>query len=63
MAFDTRQKVWAKQSGHHGYHRATIVMEINNGKAFLLRWRKQCWGNIIVCARNMRPLIASQGLT
>eukprot|EP00957_Ditylum_brightwellii_P155617 11845720-Ditylum_brightwellii.AAC.1 len=40
MAFNIGQKVWAKHSGCHGYHHATIVIEIDNGESFLLRWRK-----------------------
>eukprot|EP00957_Ditylum_brightwellii_P158432 12058616-Ditylum_brightwellii.AAC.1 len=61
MAFDIEQKVWAKCSGNHGYHHATIIMENDNSELFLLRWRNQCWDDSIICARNMRPFIASQG--
>eukprot|EP00957_Ditylum_brightwellii_P097680 7440170-Ditylum_brightwellii.AAC.1 len=60
MALNIGQKVWAKHSGCHGYHRVTIVMEIYNGESFLLRWRKDV---SVICARNMMPFIASHGLT
>ena len=62
MAFGIGQKVWAKPSGRRGYHRATIVDKIGNGEAFLLRWRKHNWNDSIICARNMRPYVASMGL-
>eukprot|EP00957_Ditylum_brightwellii_P202477 15330345-Ditylum_brightwellii.AAC.1 len=62
MTFKIGQKVWAKPAGRHGYHCASIVDEINNGEAFLLRWRKHDWNNSIVCARNMRPYVALMGL-
>ena len=62
MAFAIGQKVLEKPNGGRGYHRATIVMEIDNGEAFLLRWRKHNWNNSIVCARNMRPFVALMGL-
>eukprot|EP00957_Ditylum_brightwellii_P162220 12352344-Ditylum_brightwellii.AAC.1 len=59
MVVEIGQKVWAKPTGRHGYHRATIVDKIDNGEALLLRWRKRNWNNSNVCARNMRPYIAS----
>eukprot|EP00957_Ditylum_brightwellii_P163292 12433668-Ditylum_brightwellii.AAC.1 len=62
MAFNISQRVWAKHFANHGYHRATIVMEIDNGEAFLPRWRKQHWADSVICARNLRPLIASEGI-
>eukprot|EP00957_Ditylum_brightwellii_P169059 12867732-Ditylum_brightwellii.AAC.1 len=63
MVFEIDQKVWAKSTGRNEYHRATIVDEIDNGKAFLLRQRKHNWNDSIVCARNMRPYIALMGLS
>eukprot|EP00957_Ditylum_brightwellii_P019247 1451425-Ditylum_brightwellii.AAC.1 len=62
MVFKIGKKVWAKSTGRNGYHRATIVDEIDNGEAFLLRWRKHNWKDSIVCARDMRPYVASMGL-
>eukprot|EP00957_Ditylum_brightwellii_P125243 9547250-Ditylum_brightwellii.AAC.1 len=62
MVFKIGHKVWAKPSGHRGYHHATIVMVLDNGEAFLLRWRKHGWDNSIVCARNLRLFIAFEGL-
>eukprot|EP00957_Ditylum_brightwellii_P090208 6870602-Ditylum_brightwellii.AAC.1 len=62
MAFKISQKVWAKPAGGRGYHRATIVDEIDNGEVFLLRWRKHNRNDSIICARNMRPFVASMGL-
>eukprot|EP00957_Ditylum_brightwellii_P131463 10026717-Ditylum_brightwellii.AAC.1 len=62
MAFKIGQKVWAKPAGRHGYHHDTIVDEIDNGDVFLLRWRKCNCHDSIVCARNMRPYVASMGL-
>ena len=62
MVFEIGQKVWAKPTSRHGYHHATVVDKIDNGEAFLLRWRKHDWNNSIVCARNMRPFNASMGL-
>eukprot|EP00957_Ditylum_brightwellii_P068400 5192533-Ditylum_brightwellii.AAC.1 len=61
MVFEIGQKVWAKPTDRRGYHRATIVNKIDNGEAFLLRWRKCNRNNSIVCARNMKPYIASMG--
>eukprot|EP00957_Ditylum_brightwellii_P155097 11806319-Ditylum_brightwellii.AAC.1 len=62
MVFKMSQTVWAKPTGRNRYHRATIVDKIDNGEAFLLRWRKRNWNNIIICARNMRLYVASMGL-
>eukprot|EP00957_Ditylum_brightwellii_P126125 9615039-Ditylum_brightwellii.AAC.1 len=62
MAFAIGQKVWAKPNSRRGYHRATIIYEIDNGEAFLLRWRKRGQDNSVVCARNMRPFDALMGL-
>eukprot|EP00957_Ditylum_brightwellii_P121520 9268126-Ditylum_brightwellii.AAC.1 len=62
MVFKIGQKVWAKPSANQGYHRVTIVMEVDNGEAFLLRWRKHNWNNSVVCARNLRPFIVLMGL-
>eukprot|EP00957_Ditylum_brightwellii_P206232 15347456-Ditylum_brightwellii.AAC.1 len=62
MVLKIGQKVWAKPPGGRGYHCATIVDEIDNGEAFLLRWRKRNRNNSIVCARDMRPSVASMGL-
>eukprot|EP00957_Ditylum_brightwellii_P090473 6889752-Ditylum_brightwellii.AAC.1 len=62
MAFAIGQKVWAKPNGRCGYHRATIVNEIDNGEAFLLRWRKCGQDDSVICARDMRPFNASMGL-
>eukprot|EP00957_Ditylum_brightwellii_P070071 5322228-Ditylum_brightwellii.AAC.1 len=62
MAFKIGQKVWAKPVSGHGYHHATIVDEIDNAEAFLLRWRKHGWDNSVICARNMRPFVALMGL-
>eukprot|EP00957_Ditylum_brightwellii_P143819 10958986-Ditylum_brightwellii.AAC.1 len=62
MVFEIGQKVWAKPTGRHGFHFATIIDEIDNGGAFLLRWRKHNWNGSILCAKNMRPYIASMGL-
>eukprot|EP00957_Ditylum_brightwellii_P046992 3567702-Ditylum_brightwellii.AAC.1 len=63
MVFEINQKVWANPTGRNGYHHATVVGKIDKGEAFLFRWRKCNWNNSIVCARNMRPFIASLGLT
>eukprot|EP00957_Ditylum_brightwellii_P098410 7497832-Ditylum_brightwellii.AAC.1 len=63
MAFAIGQKVWAKPAGSRGYHRATIVDEIDNGEAFLLRWRKHGQDDSVVHIRNMRPFDALMGLT
>eukprot|EP00957_Ditylum_brightwellii_P010264 776146-Ditylum_brightwellii.AAC.2 len=63
MAFKIGQKVWAKLAGGHGYHRATIVNEIDNGEAFLLRWMKHSQDNSVVCVRNMRPFDSLMALT
>eukprot|EP00957_Ditylum_brightwellii_P148436 11301034-Ditylum_brightwellii.AAC.1 len=57
------QRVWAKPAGGRGYHRATIVDEIDSGEAFLLRWTKSGWDDSVICARNMRSFDASMGLT
>eukprot|EP00957_Ditylum_brightwellii_P166492 12673139-Ditylum_brightwellii.AAC.1 len=62
MVFEISQKVWAKPTGRNGYHSATIVDEIDNGEAFLLRWGKRNWNDSIICARNIRPYLASMGL-
>eukprot|EP00957_Ditylum_brightwellii_P176871 13473036-Ditylum_brightwellii.AAC.1 len=62
MAFEIGQKVWAKPSANHGYHHATIVMEVDNGEAFLLRRRKRNWNDSVIHARNLRPFIASEDL-
>ena len=62
MAFEVGQKVWAKPNGGRGYHCATIVMEIDNGEAFLLRWRKHDRVDSVVRARDIRPFDASVGL-
>ncbi len=62
MAFEIDQKVWAKPIGRHGYHCATIVIEVNNGEAFLVRRKKDNWNNNIVKARDMRSFIASMGM-
>eukprot|EP00957_Ditylum_brightwellii_P146680 11165565-Ditylum_brightwellii.AAC.1 len=39
MPFYLGQTIWAKYPGH-GYHHVTIIIEINNGEIFLVRWRK-----------------------
>eukprot|EP00957_Ditylum_brightwellii_P134445 10249940-Ditylum_brightwellii.AAC.1 len=62
MAFKIGQKDWAKPFANQEYYHATIVMEIDNGEAFLLWWGKHNWNNSIVCARNLRPFIALIGL-
>eukprot|EP00957_Ditylum_brightwellii_P201658 15326627-Ditylum_brightwellii.AAC.1 len=62
MAFKIGQKVWAKATDGCGYHSATIVNEIDNDEAFLLRWRKCGWDNSVARARNMRPFVASMDL-
>eukprot|EP00957_Ditylum_brightwellii_P055995 4243622-Ditylum_brightwellii.AAC.1 len=62
MAFTIGQKFWAKPNGRCGYHRATIVNEIDDGEAFLLRWRKHSRVDSVVRARDMRPFDASIGL-
>eukprot|EP00957_Ditylum_brightwellii_P011799 890262-Ditylum_brightwellii.AAC.1 len=63
MAFTIGQKVWAKPNSRHGYPCATIVDEIDNGEAFLLRWRKRGRDNSVVHARDMRPFDATMGIT
>eukprot|EP00957_Ditylum_brightwellii_P204787 15340852-Ditylum_brightwellii.AAC.1 len=62
MAFKIGQKVWAKPAGGRGYHRATIVDKIDNGGAFLIRWKKRGRDDSVAWARNMRPFVASMGL-
>eukprot|EP00957_Ditylum_brightwellii_P120199 9172162-Ditylum_brightwellii.AAC.1 len=62
MAFKIGQKVWAKPASGCEYHHATIVMEVDNGEVFLLRWRKHNRDNSVICTRNMRPSTALMGL-
>eukprot|EP00957_Ditylum_brightwellii_P150934 11493394-Ditylum_brightwellii.AAC.1 len=62
MVFKIGQKSWAKPAGGCGYHRASIVMEIDNGEVFLLRWKKRGRDDSVICTRNMRPFVALMGL-
>eukprot|EP00957_Ditylum_brightwellii_P139533 10634405-Ditylum_brightwellii.AAC.1 len=52
MPVEVGAVVWVKRPGR-GYHQATIVIDINNGEEYVVKWFKTSWGESVASGQHL----------